>query len=599
MKRLLLALALLLAPSGAFAQCSGNFPANSACATVAGGLPGPLPFTAIGARERLTAARTYYYRSDGSDSNNGLTNTAGGAWLTNAHALDVITKTLDFGGQTVTLLNGNGFTDTNEVFVNNPWVGGGIFVYDGGGGAVRVTGLHKAFLAYIVQPGGIVVQNVTLASDTFSCIQNAGYGVVNVGVNVIFDGCNEYDLEAANYGAVVAAAGATYTVHGSTVTQVGHLGANNGGTIIIAAATINYTSGAQYATAMAVAVDGGYIAGTPTINLNGHTVTGTRFSVTVAGIINTIGCGITCFPGTLPGVIDNTGTYDNSVAKGHGDSDYQMLPSDWYVYTTATLTAPRTWTLPLASTVPAGVAIRIVDAFDGVTSTNTITVARNGSDTIDNVPINFPISNAGGGMVFVSDGVSNWGFPVQSPSTGGTGRPTLAAHTVVIGNGTSPVTLVGPCATGTFLGGNTSADPSCQSVSISTNVIFAMGTGAGGCGTIPPNTNAAYTSAFGCWQGTEANEQTPVSIAFLAKNFYANANTAPVGGQTYTMTIRKNGGATGVTCQMTGSATTCNDTTHSVSFSAGDLIDLQIITSATAATVTAVNTTFTAVTTSP
>lgn len=48
MKKLLLALALLLAPASAFAQCTGNFPANTACGTVAGGFPGPIGFSLIG-----------------------------------------------------------------------------------------------------------------------------------------------------------------------------------------------------------------------------------------------------------------------------------------------------------------------------------------------------------------------------------------------------------------------------------------------------------------------------------------------------------------------------------------------------------------------
>lgn len=42
MKKLLLALALFLAPATAFAQCSGVFPASTVCGTVAGGVPGPI-----------------------------------------------------------------------------------------------------------------------------------------------------------------------------------------------------------------------------------------------------------------------------------------------------------------------------------------------------------------------------------------------------------------------------------------------------------------------------------------------------------------------------------------------------------------------------
>ncbi len=49
MKRLLLILALLLAPTVANAQCNGVFGASQACGSVSGGPPGPIPFSAINA----------------------------------------------------------------------------------------------------------------------------------------------------------------------------------------------------------------------------------------------------------------------------------------------------------------------------------------------------------------------------------------------------------------------------------------------------------------------------------------------------------------------------------------------------------------------
>jgi len=50
----------------------------------------------------------YYVRADGADSNNGLTNSPAGAWLTIQHAIDVISRTIDFAGFHVTVQIGDG-----------------------------------------------------------------------------------------------------------------------------------------------------------------------------------------------------------------------------------------------------------------------------------------------------------------------------------------------------------------------------------------------------------------------------------------------------------------------------------------------------------
>jgi len=109
-------------------------------------------------------------------------------------------------------------------------------------------------------------------------------------------------------------------------------------------------------------------------------------------------------------------TYLNMVASsqlinatGVGDAAYPMVAGDRYVYTTAAFSAARIWTLPAASALNKGETIHVADAAGGVTSVNTLSIARNGTDTINGGTASLVLNTAKGGALFVTDGVSNWG----------------------------------------------------------------------------------------------------------------------------------------------------------------------------------------------
>jgi hypothetical protein len=78
----------------------------------------------------LTADRTCYVRSDGSDSNTGLANSAGGAFLTLQHAVDVVVGTLDTAGKTITIQIADG-SYAAGILVSKGWAGGGTIVVQG------------------------------------------------------------------------------------------------------------------------------------------------------------------------------------------------------------------------------------------------------------------------------------------------------------------------------------------------------------------------------------------------------------------------------------------------------------------------------------
>lgn len=82
--------------------------------------------TAIGSagREVLTEPRTYYVRTNGSDTNNGLSNTALGAFATIQKAVDIVCDSLDMGRHQVTIQVADGtYSSTPTAVTCRDYVG--------------------------------------------------------------------------------------------------------------------------------------------------------------------------------------------------------------------------------------------------------------------------------------------------------------------------------------------------------------------------------------------------------------------------------------------------------------------------------------------
>lgn len=91
------------------------------------------------------------------------------------------------------------------------------------------------------------------------------------------------------------------------------------------------------------------------------------------------------------------------------NADVVVVATDRAVMQIGTLSAPRVATLPAASAVAAGYWLVVGDASGSVTTTNTITVTRAGSDTI-NGATTVVIGSPYGARRLVSDGTSTWTF---------------------------------------------------------------------------------------------------------------------------------------------------------------------------------------------
>lgn len=126
-------------------------------------------------------------------------------------------------------------------------------------------------------------------------------------------------------------------------------------------------------------------------------------------------------------------------ATATGDANYTILPTDRMVYHTA-LSAARTDTLPAANSVNPGQVFYITD-FRGVASaSNTVTLQRAGSDTINGANTTIALNEQYSAGIFWSDGSSRWTFqPITS--SGGSGTVT----NIVCGSTT--ITISGTCYT--------------------------------------------------------------------------------------------------------------------------------------------------------
>lgn len=118
-----------------------------------------------------------------------------------------------------------------------------------------------------------------------------------------------------------------------------------------------------------------------------------------------------------------------------GNAVYQILATDKVVATTTTaMSAGRIWTLCAASALNAGRGLLIID-LNGVTGTQTLSIARAGSDTINGASTSLTIATAYSGWLLTSDGSSKWNAVYLPPGYTGSGNVVLATSAAL----TSPV----------------------------------------------------------------------------------------------------------------------------------------------------------------
>jgi hypothetical protein len=102
---------------------------------------------------------------------------------------------------------------------------------------------------------------------------------------------------------------------------------------------------------------------------------------------------------------------------------------------------------------------------------------------------------------------------------------------------------------------------------------LASATISANCNSGSPAQNVAeFLNDVGCTGQTVAVLAYVVSAPGELANLYVTGLTSAVAANANVFTVNKNGTATGITCTIAIAAKTCNDTTHSVTVAAGDII---------------------------
>lgn len=183
------------------------------------GATGKVSFPAQGMREVLSADRTYYVRADGDDANDGLADTAGGAFATLQHAADVVFGTLDLGGHNVTVQVADG-SYSEGAHVIGAQVGAGRIYFVGNattpGNVIVSSATDYAFAA---EAGAFFsVQGMELSSTLRGCLWATKGGKIYFS-NVRIGTTVQHQMRADDQGLIYAEG--NYAIVGGSVSRTG------------------------------------------------------------------------------------------------------------------------------------------------------------------------------------------------------------------------------------------------------------------------------------------------------------------------------------------------------------------------------------------
>jgi hypothetical protein len=270
---------------------------------------------------QLTADTTFYVRTDGSDSNNGLANTAGGAFLTVQYAIDYLQNT-DLGGFTATIQIADGtYTAALIAHMDKPARNGYIKIVGNvatpanvilqASGTVAV--IQVEYGATLELAGGFKVQR-SAANNLSDLIIATNASQIIISGEIIFGtGGNLAQLTAIRSSVInVTASAMTFSGSGTTAINSRNYSAINFTTAI----TITISGTPAYSITFVLAQVGATVNIPSTVVTFSGSATGKRYLSAFNSLIS-VGAGSETFiPGSTPGERQSTSFYLSSAISG-------------------------------------------------------------------------------------------------------------------------------------------------------------------------------------------------------------------------------------------------------------------------------------------
>lgn len=253
-------------------------------------------------RELLAANRSYFVRTDGSDANNGLANTSGSAFLTIQKALDAAAS-LDMAGFAVTIHVADGtYGGAIIVPAMTGQPGPSALVIAGNGATPANVVVSTSNANAISAPSGTacLVKDMEIRTTASGSGLNADGGMLQF-QNVRFGACAQAHILCQNNGAATATG--NYTISGASPM---HWSAQSGGIVNAEGRTVTLAGTPAFATAFAACGNGEIVCAGMTFS---GSATGTRYSATLNGVIDTAGSGAAYLPGSVAGSAATGGQY--------------------------------------------------------------------------------------------------------------------------------------------------------------------------------------------------------------------------------------------------------------------------------------------------